>query len=183
MQLTNTKAQYGAIPQLIHWFTALFVIAGWLLGQFGDDLPRGAVRAFGLYAHMTLGQCVVALLVVRLIWRVANPPPPLEATRFGWTLQLAAKLGHIAIYILLAAVPIAGIIVQLTRGRDLPVFGLWTFHSPWPADRALARSVLRVHEVLADTLLVLAGVHAAAAITHHWVLLDRTLRRMLPGTA
>ena len=83
MQLTNSKSRYGAIPQAVHWLTALFVIVGFLLGQFGDDLPKGPVRNAGFLAHMTLGQCVLLLLVVRLVWRFADPPPPAEATPFG----------------------------------------------------------------------------------------------------
>jgi cytochrome b561 len=183
MQLTNSRAAYGAVPQLIHWLTALFVIAGWLLGQFGDDLPKGSARAFGLFSHITLGECVFALVLLRMIWRFANPPPPPEATPFGRFLEVGAKVSHFTLYALLFAIPFLGMIVQLKRGHPLPVFGLWEFNSPWPADRDTARSVLTVHYYLADALLILAGVHACAALTHHWVWRDRTLKRMLPGSA
>jgi cytochrome b561 len=183
MQLTNSKIGYGAIPQLIHWLTALFVIAGWLLGQFGDALPRGSARALGLSSHITLGQCIFALVLVRVIWRVANPPPPPETTPLGKLLELAAKVSHFALYALLLAIPVLGIIVQLKRGHSLPVFGVWDFASPWPADRETARSVLRIHYYLANALLILVGIHACAALTHHWIWYDRTLRRMLPGAA
>jgi cytochrome b561 len=183
MQLANTNNRYGALPQIIHWLTALFVIVGWLLGQFGDALPRGDGRAFGLLMHMTLGQCVAALLIIRLAWRLFNPPPPPEATPLGRLIVVAAKLSHFTLYALLFVVPFLGMIVQLKRGHDLPVFGLWDFTSPWPADRAVARSVLTVHYYLADTLLILAGIHASAALVHHWIWRDRTLARMLPGGA
>ena len=96
-------------------------------------------------------------------------------------MKIASRLGHYTLYALLVAVPFLGIIVQLKRGNDLPVFGLWNFVSPWPADRATARSVLEVHELLADTLLILAGLHATAALIHHYAFGDRTLTRMLPG--
>lgn len=182
MPLLNTKAHYGAIPQLVHWLTALFVIAGWLLGEFGDDLPKSA-HGLGLFVHMTLGQCVIALLVIRMVWRFANPPPPPEPTPLGNMLAIAAKLSHFALYGLMLVVPFLGIVVQLKRGHALPVFGLWQFSSPWPADRAVARSVLTAHGYLADALLILAGIHACAALLHHWLWGDRTLARMLPGAA
>ena len=127
MQLTNSRAAYGAVPQLIHWLTALFVIAGWLLGQFGDDLPKGSARAFGLFSHITLGECVFALVLLRVIWRFANPPPPPEATPFGRFLEVGAKASHFTLYALLFAIPFLGMIVQLKRGHPLPVFGLWEF--------------------------------------------------------
>ena len=183
MQLANSKTQYGAIPQAVHWLTAIFVIAGWLLGTFGDDLPKGGVRDFGLLTHMTLGQGVVVLLVLRLVWRIANPPPPPEATPFGRLVEAAAKLSHFALYALLVAVPFFGILVQLKRGHPLPIFGYWEFVSPWPLDRPMARTLVEIHEFLADALLILAGIHAAAALTHHWLWRDRTLVRMLPGAA
>jgi cytochrome b561 len=183
MQLRNSTSRYGAIPQAVHWLTALFVIAGWLLGQFGDDLPKGRVGDLGFLMHMTLGQGVLFLLVVRLIWRFADPPPPPEATPFGRLVAVAAKLSHVALYALLVTVPFLGVIVQLKRGHDLPIFGLWDFASPWPADRALSRAILALHAYLADTLLIFAGIHAAAAIVHHHVWRDRTLARMLPGAS
>jgi cytochrome b561 len=183
MQFRNSPTRYGAGPQILHWLTALFVVCGWLLGQFGDALPKGSPRDFGFFMHMTLGQCVVLLLVIRVAWRIGNPPPPPEVTPFGRLLAVAAKLSHFALYALLVIVPCLGMIVQLKRGHDLPIFGFWDFASPWPADRAIARGVLAVHYYLANTLLILAFIHASAALVHHWVWRDRTLRRMLPGAA
>ncbi len=74
MQLANSQARYGIVPQTIHWLTALFVVMAWLLGQFGDDLPEGAARARGLFTHMTLGLWVIALLLVRVAWRWCASP-------------------------------------------------------------------------------------------------------------
>ena len=181
MQLGNSDSRYGVIPQTIHWLTAVFVAVGWLLGRFMDDFPKAA-RPCVLFAHMTLGQCVIALLVIRLVWRFADPPPPPEKTRFGRLLEIAAKLSHYVLYALLLAVPFAGIIVQLKRGNALPIFGLWNFASPWPADRATARSVLRAHEYLRQCSVCFSlAFMPAAALMHHWLLRDRTLVRMLPG--
>jgi cytochrome b561 len=181
MQLMNSKAQYGAVAQILHWLTALFVICGWLLGTFHDDLPKGAARSVALSIHMTLGQCVIVFLIARLAWRMVNPPPPPEPTRFGWLQQAVAALTHYVLYALLVAVPVMGIVVQLKRGNTLPLFSVWDVASPWPVDRAMARSLLKVHEYLADALLLLAGVHAMAALAHHHLFEDRTLLRMLPG--
>jgi cytochrome b561 len=179
MQLANSKKRYGAGPQLIHWLTALFVIIGWSIGQFGEYL--GPFDRIGFFIHITLGESVIALLILRLIWRAANLPPPMEATPFGFLVKAAAHLGHFALYALLIVVPFLGIIVQLKRGHPLPVFGIFEFNSPWPTDRAMARSILAVHYYLANTLIVLAGVHACAALMHHYLWKDRTLVRMLPG--
>jgi cytochrome b561 len=179
MQLANSKTYYGVLPRTIHWLTAVFVAAGWLLGTFIDDFSR-PVHAAMLVVHMALGQYVIALLVVRAAWRLIDPPPPPEKTRLGRLQEMAATVTHYLMYALLLAVPCLGIIVQLTRGNMLPIVGLWDVASPWAANRTLARGALRVHEYVANTLVALAGLHAAAALMHHWVLGGRTLVRMLP---
>ena len=69
---------------------------------------------------------------------------------------------------------------QFARGNPLPVFGLFEIASPWLRDKNFAHNVTEVHEVFANALLILAGLHASAALAHHWVLRDRTLLRMLP---
>jgi cytochrome b561 len=181
MQLANTETRYGALPQALHWLTVICVVVGWLLGQFMDDFPKGVVRASAFSAHVMLGEFVIILLVVRLLWRFANRPPTPLPTRFGRTDEMAAKLGHAVLYTLLLAVPFVGIVALLRRGRALPIFGAWQFASPWPADRAAAHSVMEVHELLANALLIFAALHAAAALIHHYVFHDRTLARMLPG--
>jgi cytochrome b561 len=181
MQVANTDTRYGAFPQALHWLTAICVIVGWLLGQFIDAFPKGPPRAWALWTHMTLGECVMLFLIARLVWRIADPPPPLEPTRFGRPLALASKLGHYILYALLLAVPCLGIIAQLKRGNPLPIFGAWDVASPWPADRATARSLREVHGLVANALLIFAGVHAVAALAHHYIFRDRTLVRMLPG--
>jgi cytochrome b561 len=181
MQFINSKNSYGLIPQTVHWLTAIFVTAGWLIGQFADFPSPRAPPDFWLLAHFALGQCVIALLVFRLLWRLLNPPPPLEQTPFGRVIECAARTSHFALYALLLAVPVLGVVAEFKRAGMLPVFGLWQLASPWPVDRATGRTVLDLHGTLADALLILACVHAAAAVVHHWLWRDRTLVRMLPG--
>src|SRR5579864_10323 len=183
MQFANTTTRYGAVPQTLHWLTAIFVICGFLLGQFGDDLPKGDAQDIGLFIHMTLGQCVVVLLIARLAWRIANPPPPPEPTPFGLFVVWAAKVSHFTLYALLLVVPFLGVIVQLKRGHALPILGVWEVQSPWPADRDVAKTILGIHGWLADALLILAGVHAGAALVHHYVWRNLTLQPMMHGAA
>lgn len=179
MQLINTETRYGALSQALHWATVISVVVGWLLGQFIDDFPKGVVRDSAFATHVALGEFVILMLVVRLLWRFANRPPAPLPTRFGRAGEIAT-LGHYALYALLLAVPIVGI-AQFKRGHALPIFGVWQIASPWPADRAAAHSVMEVHELLANALLIFAALHASAALIHHYVFHDRTLTRMLPG--
>ena len=183
MQLTNSKTRYGAIPQGVHWLTAIFVAAGWLIGQLADFPSPKSPPDFWLLTHIALGQCVVVLLLFRLAFRLFNPPPPYESTPLGRVVAWAARLSHVALYALLLAVPAMGAVAELKRAGLLPVFGFWQLASPWPVDRDTGRTVLDVHGTLADALLILAGLHAVAAMIHHWLWRDRTLVRMLPGAS
>lgn len=182
MQLANSAHRYGALPKTFHWLTVGLVLLGWLLGTFGDDLPSAPARATGLVVHISAGLWVLMLLIARLAWRLADAPPAAETTPLGRWGDRAGKLIHLALYGLLAVIPVLGIIVQFGRGNALPIFGLFEIASPWPADRAFAHSVKDIHGTLADIIMVLALFHAAAALLHHYVFRDRTLRRMLPGT-
>ena len=176
MRFTNSKDRYGIIPQFLHWVVVAIVIAAWLLGQFVDDLPRGT-----LSIHIALGLVVLLALVARLAWRIGDPPPKPEPTPLGSWLDHAGRLAHYLLYLLLALVPVAGIVTQFARGDAVSIFGLYEIASPWVKDRAFVRSVTEVHEILANALVILAGLHAVAALIHHWVFRDRTLLRMLPG--
>lgn len=180
MRFRNSASGYGAVAQSLHWLTVVMVAIAWALGTFDDVFPKGAARAAGLFVHISAGVAILAVVAVRLLWRMVDAPPQPEPTTLGAWLTTAGQLAHYALYALLVAVPIAGIVLQFARGDALPLFGLAEIPSPWAADRALARSVKEVHEVLADVLVVLAAVHAVAALVHHWVLRDRTLVRMLP---
>lgn len=180
MRLRNSAEGYGAISQLMHWITVALVILAWFLGQFDDIFPKGAARAASLFVHNSAGLAVIAILVLRLFWRFADPPPPIEHTILGAWLDRVGRLVHYVLYALLIAAPISGIVLQFARGDSLPIFGLTEIVSPWTRDRAFSRSVKEIHEVVANALIILAALHAAAALTHHWVLRDRTLVRMLP---
>ena len=184
MQSVAEFRRYGMMPQFLHWMTVVLVIVAWALGTFGDDLPKGAARATGLFLHISAGLVVLAAVVARLLWRVIDPPPEAEPDKLGgWLGALAvpaAHVAHLALYLLLFVVPIVGIVAQFARGDALPLFGAIEIASPWVRDRAFAHTVTEIHELAANALVIVALLHAAAAMIHHYVLGDGTLVRMLP---
>ena len=180
MRFRNSPDGYGAIAQSLHWLTVVLVAIARTLGTFDDVLPKGAARAVGLFFHISAGVAILAALVARVVWRMVDSPPQSAPTMLGVWADTAGRLVHYALYALLVAVPIAGIVLQFARGYALPLFGLAEIPSPWVADRTYARSAKEVHEVLANAPVILAVFHAAAALVHHWVFRDRTLVRMLP---
>jgi cytochrome b561 len=182
MRLRNTADGYGAIPQTLHWLTVVLVVIAWALGTFDDVFPKGAARTAGLFVHISAGLAILIVLIARVLWRAFDPPPRVEATILGAWMDRAGTLAHYALYALLIAVPVTGVVLEFARGEALPIFGIFEIPSPWIADRTYARSVKEVHEVLANALVILAALHAVAALVHHWIFHDRTLVRMLPGS-
>ena len=185
MQALNRVSRYGIVPRLLHWMTVILVILAWTLGTFGDDLPKGDARATGLLVHISAGLLILVALIMRLAWRVADPPPPPEPNEFGRWLGAfadpAARLAHYTLYALLIIVPIVGIMVQFARGDALPFFGMGEIPSPWIRDRTFTHTVKEIHEIAANALMIVATFHAAAALIHHFVFRDNTLTRMLLG--
>lgn len=182
-EMFSSALRFGAIAQWLHWATVIFVIAAWLLGVFGNSLPGKLAQTAGLFVHMAAGLLVFLLAVTRLAWRSIDVTRyvNINVTARARLLLIASKVTHLSLYTLLIIVPLVGIGVQFANGNSLPVFGLFQIASPWVADRPFARSLKKIHELLAHTLMAVAALHAAAALFHHWVLGDRTLLRMLPG--
>jgi cytochrome b561 len=126
--------------------------------------------------HESLGLAVLTLVAIRLLWRIVNPAPAGEG--LPWQRRVA-RATHAGLYILMIAVPIAGYVTALARGHDLAWFGI-ALPPLLGADRSLSRTAIGVHEFLGWALLAFIGVHVAAALWHHVVVRDATLRRMLP---
>jgi cytochrome b561 len=183
MHWRNSPDRYGAVVQGAHWLTVFLILFAWLLGQFMDEFPRGVASSWAHWLHNEAGMLVIVLLAVRLGWRLVDSSPADERPAFGALGEYAGKLSHLALYALMLAVPITGIVLVFARGRGLDIFGLVQITSPWSRDPAFAEQVEDIHGWLANALIILAGVHAVAALAHHWVLRDSTLRRMLPSRA
>lgn len=181
MQLFNSSNRFGAVAQSLHWLTVLLVATAWLLGQVGEEIGGDGPSAPGILAHIFVGLAVLAVLALRLLWRLVDPKPEPEATALGRWADRLATLTHYLLLILLVLAPVSGIAFRFAGGDAVPIFGLFEIASPLSMDRAAARSVKEAHEVMANALLFLALAHGAAALVHHWLLGDRTLKRMLPG--
>jgi len=173
-----TDERYDGITIALHWLLAILVVATYALGLLREELPRGEPRTLVLMLHTSIGLTVIAGTVLRMIWRGFRKPLPETPGPAG--LALAAKLAHIALYVAVLAVPVLGVASMWAKGRGIQVFGLTELASPWAADRALGKSLDKLHEAGAHLLVALAGAHAVAALAHHFLLRDTVLMRMLP---
>jgi cytochrome b561 len=161
---------------VLHWLTAALVVVMWLIAQFIDDF-QGAGRIYARSSHILLGVVLIGVLAVRLFWRATGGRKLPPATT--GLLQTAATAIHYCLYALLIAVVVAGVTNALVRGDN--ILNLYQLTSIAPGNTALRNNVEDVHGLLANAILILAGLHAAAALVHHFVWKDQVLRRMIPN--
>lgn len=179
--MNRSSHRYDPMAQVLHWATAVAIVAAFILIQMADGLPKGQERAYLMGLHKSTGVVVFALVVLRLVWRQVSPPPAPPAMP-AW-MALASRYGHVALYVLMLAVPLVGMVMSWSAGRPIAVFGLFTLPDLLPPSPALKDGAEEVHEVLGNLIMVVAGLHAAAALGHRYVLKDGVLQRMLPWGA
>jgi cytochrome b561 len=175
----NPRTHYGAVAQTFHWATAILVLIAFIYGPGGSEqrvyLPA---RDFDRQLHETLGLCVFALVAMRLTWRMVDtrPPPPQVQP---W-MNIAAKAVQIALYLLLFALPFTAIAGAWLEGHPLTLLTGVEIPSPLGISHQTGAVVAKIHTWLGDAILWLAGLHALAALYHHFILKDSVLASMLP---
>lgn len=179
MPLKNTQARWGGVSQVLHWLVVVLILAMAWLGLTMGDLPNGPDKIATYALHKSIGLSILALAVLRLLWRLyAGAPAPVAGTPH-WQERIAA-LTHVALYVLLLALPLTGWLLNSAAGFPLQWFGLVNLPSLAARDEALHALATQAHEVLFWALAALVVLHAAAAFHHHLFLGDATLARMLP---
>lgn len=175
----QVPGRYDRTTIALHWAVAAIVLFQWSSGQTIDWFPKGDARVAARSVHIVLGATLTLLLALRIVWRM----------RYGTRLPrasegmvgIAAQAMHYALYLLLIAVVMLGIAGTAERGDS--IFGL--FHIPrfgTYADvvrHALANQIIDWHGVGANIILVMAGLHAGAALVHRFLFSDNVLQRML----
>ena len=176
------RARYNRLAILFHWVMAALIFYAAAAILIADDLPRGAFRDLIKTSHNSIGAVVVALLALRILWRLVSTTPALPSAMTAQQQRLA-KLAHLGLYALMAAVPLLGMAAHFLRGRGLE-FGFFSIASPLGANRALSRGIKEVHELAAYALLALVAFHIAAALWHQFIMRDGLMGRIsLRGSA
>lgn len=172
-----SRSGYSMIAIALHWTIAAMIlgnIAGALLSEGLGDAAKGVIFPI----HKSIGLTVLGLSLVRLGWRVAHGFPRLPDRTPSWDAVLARST-HVAFYVLMIAVPLAGWTMVSAGERPLTWFGLFDVPK-LPVSKALAGVAHEAHEVLAFAMLGLVVLHVAGALKHHLIDRDDLLARMLP---
>ena len=161
MNTLPSHPPYDRLTRLLHWIGAALVLLAWALMEMKDLFPKGSEgRRVLALLHYDTGLLALALLFARLPWRWLHPVAELDAAAWMKRLATATK---VALYALLLLVPLSGLAALQAKGEAVALLGV-----PLPdlfSGLAPYRKAIKVaHEVLSDSLLVLAGAHAAAAL-------------------
>jgi cytochrome b561 len=171
--------RYGRGAMLFHWLMFLLVVGVGILGLLHDSWPKHSQR-FWINIHAVFGLFLWLALMGRFYWRITHTPPapPEDLGRFARRL---AGTVHTLLYVLLFITPIVGIVTFIYHGRVLNL-GLFQWDFGVPSNRAIFHPTEELHGYLAYALFALAGIHAMAALWHHFVLRNAVLARMWPRT-
>ena len=182
MRLRNDGARFGLVAKSLHWGMAALVIPLWGLGYYMVGQTQDLLRQYELYQlHKSVGFVVFGLALLRLVWRLLDPAPPLPAG-MGRLQRLAAQLSHLAFYVLLIGLPVTGFLMSAASPLGIPTVLFDTVPVPHPIGPSeAAYQLLRAaHYWMAMLLAAVLAAHVLAALHHHLVAGDNVLSRMIP---
>lgn len=179
MPARNSSVRYGWVAQVLHWGIVALLVVQVTLGKLADSLPVGLERLIMMSRHKSFGITILGLAAIRLAWRLFDRPPPPPAMP-RWQ-EIAARLNHWGLYLILFALPLTGWLMSSAANRPASWFGLVQLPDFIAPDEGLEEIFEETHELLVNVLFALAGLHVAAALKHQFVDRDGLLLRMLPG--
>lgn len=176
---TPTRYSRGAIA--FHWTIAGLILLNFAAAWVAEELPKAEAGQV-MDNHKAIGLSILALSVLRIIWRLTHPAPPFVQTLKAWE-AATAKVVHGLFYVLIIAIPFSGWAMTSAFSGGAPVgfFGLFDIPGlPFAADKATAGVFHEVHELFATLALLLLALHVAGALKHQFIDRDGTLGRMVP---
>ena len=171
---------YDGVAIALHWATAALVIANFALAQTWDWFVK-PTRALMENTHMSFGVLLTAVILARLVWRLI-PGHQVSSIEAGW-MRLASKTTHYFLYTLLVIEAALGFTFRWGAGRPMEFFGLGIPPLIGQMAKPVTHNLREIHNWVGWAIIVLASLHALAALYHHYVLKDRVLVRMLPRGA
>ncbi|GAB2614996.1 cytochrome b [Novilysobacter erysipheiresistens] len=180
MTWKNPADRWGPVSQLLHWVIVLLLLMLSTIGLLLDSLPVSPKYFWVFDLHKSTGLTLLALVVLRIGWRLyAGAPRPLPGTP-TWQTRVAS-ITHWLLYALILAMPLSGWLYDSASGlRPLRWYGLFEVPKLSAPDEGLRELGHTAHEWLFWVLVALVIVHVAAAFYHHVFQRDATLQRMLP---
>ncbi|MBP2170920.1 cytochrome b561 [Erwinia toletana] len=179
MPFRNTPTRFGWLSITLHWLVALAVYGMFALGLwmvtlgYYDNWYHQAPEL-----HKSIGMVLFAVMILRLIWRFVSPPPkPLSS--YSRLVRISAIAAHLLLYLLLFAILFTGYLISTAEGKPIEVFGLIAVPATFAGNAQQADLAGDIHLYLAWSVVIISVLHGLAALKHHFIDRDITLKRML----
>jgi cytochrome b561 len=181
--IRNTASRWGGMSRGLHWLLAVAIIGMIAFGWWMNHFPARPDRFFYRSIHADIGYVVLLLLVLRLIWRLVNPPPALPSETPAWR-RWFARVNQWALDLVAITVAMLG---WAHSGAHTPNYASWfgLFQVPQltSPDKAAAQAYEDRHILFAYVLLALVVIHIVAAVWHHLIRRDAVVSRMIRSEA
>lgn len=175
----NTPQRYGAVSKGFHWTIALLVVTLLGIGIYMDLFATQMQRFRLMPWHKSFGILVLMLAFLRVMWMAWSRRPSFLDTIPRWQRQAAAAV-HYYLYFAMFAMPLSGWLYSSSAGRTVIFFGLFNLPDLVGQSESLRGILGTAHSYIGYSLVLVIGLHVAAALKHHFIDRDDTLRRMLP---
>jgi cytochrome b561 len=182
LPLANTRRNYGAVAVVLHWLMAIVLVTLIAIGLYMVRLPDAGFdkeKIMLILYHKQLGMFALALAMLRLAWRVGNAMPALVRGLPGWQ-KVAARFVHLCFYGVMFALPVTGWLMSSAAAIPVSFLGLFELPDVVPRSDDDFRLFILIHQWLGYALIGLIAVHMGAALRHHFISRDETLKKMLP---
>jgi cytochrome b561 len=175
----NDQVRYSGVAKSLHWLILALLIVQFAIAWTMPQIGRGSVPTGLIGWHLSVGVAILAIMIVRLAWRITHPAPP-APTDLSPALAFLSRATHYLLYAVLIVLPLLGWANASSRGWAVKLFGIVPLPPLMAKGSPLGHSLGDIHGTLALILLAIIAVHVSGALYHALYLKDRTLQRMLP---
>jgi cytochrome b561 len=175
----TARLEYGTTAKTFHWLIVALLITQYSIGWLMPDLHRDMKPGIGMTFHISVGMTIFILIVLRLAWRLTHRVAP-ESSLPPWQ-RVSSEAVHWLLYALVLATTLTGWLFASFRGWSVPFFYLFPMPMLASESASAGKAIDGLHQAMEWTLLVLIGLHVAAALAHLFIYRDRVMQRMLPG--
>ena len=175
----TTRLQYGTPAKIFHWLIVALLAVQYPIGWLMPDIHRGMSPGAGMTFHISIGITILVLTALRFAWRLTHPVAP-ESSLPPWQ-RLSSEAVHWLLYALVLATTFSGWLFASFRGWSVSYFYLVPLPMLASDNAAAGRTIDGLHQAMEWALLIMIGIHVAAALAHIFIYRDRVMQRMLPG--
>jgi cytochrome b561 len=175
----TARLQYGTTAKVFHWLIVVLLLVQYPIGWLMPDIHRGMKPGAPMTFHVSIGILILVLIVLRFAWRLTHPVAP-ENSPLPWQ-RASSEAAHWLLYALVLATTLTGWLFASFRGWSVSFFYLFPLPTLGSDNAAAGRAIDGLHQAMEWTLLVVIGLHVAAALVHMFIYRDRVMQRMLSG--